>query len=386
MRKVITTVIMIFVILALIGACDDCDGCDSGCGSSCETSSCESKYEGEITLKIHTYNDSVITAKGDRDSNNSKNIVKYNGQYHTFGEYVPTKRTGYTFGGLYYKIGSQYNYIMSGEEYGYNIDYDELYKIKNKEVLDVYESWNAINYSVKYVANEMDTYYIIYDYYVGSVIELSQNVENVFNRNTSSRKQVIGYTAYYYDKNNELVEFDWAFGGSFNETLISHFENMNYTNGGIITVKQKLLADKVKVELNFLYSDENGNQIPSKTIQVGYDEDLAKYFSEGVTAKNVEFMGWYLDVSLTQVAPKEISKQYENTPLQLYAKHKEFKSIKVNLQNGNPAVDARIYSDGTLSIDVENGNFYGLSNTTDMKRLPYSAIVDGETYYATYFN
>ena len=394
MRKVITWIIVILVVMWLFGGCDSCGSCNdcSDCSGGCNLvrcdESCKKEYKGKVKFIIHKWDGSEITVEGKRESDKKDTMINFVGDNQTFGNYTPYKRVGYMFGGLYYTKNGQSKTVLDYDSY-YDItevNFQRLWEIKDGETVDLYETWHKRVYEVRYVSSTNSNYYTTYSYNIDSNIELSQNIQYIFSTEAHDRKTLVGYTAFYTSKENELVEFEWTFGGKIDEALIvNHFENTLYTNNCVISVKQNWVADKVKVELNFLYVDGNDNQILPKEITVGYDEDLTKYFTEEVTAQNVEFMGWYLDSTLTTPAPKEISKDYETTPLQLYAKHKEFKSIKIDLQNGNPPVDARVYSDNTISIDMGNNYFYGLSDTTSMKKLPYAVLVEGETYYATYY-
>ena len=405
MRKFITWVLIILGALWLLGSCDGCGGCDdcsggcdltSGCESCVDLDACEKQYKGEITMNIHKYDGTILTIKGNRERGKKNCIINNSGEYETFGSYTVPERIGLRFEGLEYKDeNGNYKTLLDSNQY---ISYNYLWRIKDKSEIDVYERWSNIYYRVCYVtsAGQFGSYRLDFDYYIGSQIEFTNSVENVFNSESHPRKTQVGYTAYYVDINGKTVEFPWVFGQTFNETHIAHFENVRY--GEKILIKANWVSDTVKVELNFNVTDGNdvGNVV--KTLTVGYDEDLSKYFGEYVNVQNRQFFGWYLDEDLTAKAPKEISANYKDTPLKLYAKHLEFKEIYIDLQDGKGAKEARAYEDGTFLIKNDSGvyaieipgtkdgkQFYGLSLDPQVeKRTLYGAIIPSGTYYAIY--
>ncbi len=381
MGKVVTTILIILGLIWLGGGCEDCGdcsgGCDLGCGSCFECS--EPVYNGKITLNIHKWDGSVVTVKGHRDSNKSGSIFNYSNEQSTFGSYNHGKRIGYKFGGLYYTRGSSKKYIMSSSN---SIYYDTLSRIEDDQEIEVYETWNAIDYPVTYITNDgllkLEQYYTI-----GETIEFTQDVQNVYNTELNDRRQVTGYTAYYTDANQQLHEFEWTFGGTLTESLISIYDELPYINDlSNIFVKQNWISDTVKVEFNYGY----GNLEP-EVITVEYDANLVKYFLDKVDTENREFFGWYIDSAFTTKAPTEIGKEYTTTPLKLYAKHMEFKMIYVDFQDGKSAVEARVYEDGTLSVntDKDGKDFYGLSDDpASYSRISYAGLTQGQKYYAIY--
>ena len=402
MREFITTVLVILGILFLIGSCEDCSGgCDlnDGCASSCSScaSACEKQYKGEITLNIHKYDESILTIKGQRERGKKNCIINNSGDYETFGTYSVPKRVGFTFDGLVYYDEDGYSKELLS--YGKYINYSNLWKIKDKKVIEVYEKWNPIEYRVTYVTNQglNSSYYTDYYYSIGEEIEFTQLIDNVFKRDYDERKQINGYVAYFENVNGEFVEFPWSFNQTFDENIANCYEDVRFGELRIF-VKANWLADKVKVELNFNYSDGNDNVVAPKILVVGYDEDLSKYFSEYVSAPNRQFMGWYVDEELTAKAPKQISKNYETTPLKLYAKHLEFKTIYIDLQDGKGAKDARAFEDGTFLIKDSNGAYtieipeqkdgaflYGLSLSIGGQVVrDYEKILENATYYTRY--
>ncbi|MBO5851135.1 MAG: hypothetical protein J6R29_02245 [Clostridia bacterium] len=398
MRKVITWILIIIGVLWLFGGCDGCNDC-SDCSGGCnlvrcdEMDSCEKQYKGKVKLIIHKWDGSEIVVEGTRDSSKKNYIVKYIDDNQTFGTYLPDERVGYRFVGLYYyNENSNSKYILDNGSTTY-VNFEQLWRIKDGATVDVYESWNTNVYSVDFVTSTNSNYYTTYSYYIGSNIELSSSIQNVFSSEINDRKQNVGYTAYYTNKNNEPVEFEWTFGGEFNEEIIEHFENMHYTNNGKLKVKQNWVADKVRVEFNYCYGDGLDTQIYPRELAVGYDEDLTKYFTDVVTDENREFFGWYLDEAYEIKAPKEIGKEYETVALKLYAKHLTFKEIKIDLLDGKGPISARVYEfkngeQPTLSINipqVAGKIFRGLSNVPqDNGALYYAGIEAGKTYYLSY--
>ena len=376
MGKFVSTALTILFFIWIINGCGSCLGCD-GCNGCSDCS--DPVYTGTITLNIHTWDDETIVAKGNRESGKKNCIYNSTGDYTTYGKYKPDTRIGYQFNGLYYLDGSRMIYLMDYEGY---IDYYNLTRIKDKSTIEVYESWNKKSYTVYYVLNSNQEYTLSYGYNIENAILYDMSIESFFNQELNDRKTVTGYTAYYIDVNNQLKEFNWKFEGTFNESIISHYDNILYTQPDALFVKQHVVSDTVKVELNF-----NCNGISSKTLTVGYDEDLNKYFTDEVQSSELEFFGWYTDVSFNNKVPTEIGKEYESTPLKLYAKVLQFKTIYVDLRDGNSPVEVRAYTDGTYSIDFNKPNkiFYGLSpNPESLSRLEYNYLTSGQTYYASY--
>ena len=404
MRKFITWVLIILGALFLLGSCDGCDGCDdcsggcdltSGCESCVDLDACEKQYKGEITMNIHKHDGTVLTIKGNRERGKKNCIINNSGEYETFGSYTVPKRAGYTYDGLEYYGPNGYVDLYYGDKY---INYNALWKIKDGSEIDVYENWDAKVYYVAYRSSNDFGALQRFNYAVGSEILLGSDISNVFNYDANDRKTLIGYTAYYKDRSGQEQTFEWTFGGKFNENHVALFEDNSGTINSEIIVRANWLADTVKVELNFNVTDgvDVGNVV--KTLTVGYDEDLSKYFGEYVNVPNRQFFGWYLDEDLTAKAPKEISAAYKDTPLKLYAKHLEFKEIYIDLQDGKGAQPARAYEDGTFLIKNNSGvyaieipgtkddkQFYGLSlDPQDERRTLYGAIIASGTYYATY--
>lgn len=383
MKRIITILICISFILLLCN-CASVYG-ENGC-SSLPLTSCSQDYKGEVTFRIHKWDDSIVNAKGIREPGKTGSIISSNGEYETFGSYKIDARVGFTFSGLQYLSNDgYYREVMDYRKY---INYENLWTITNGSVVDVYEKWTPIEYRVTYVSDgNEDANTITYEssYFVGDQILLTNDIEAVLAKNARPRKNIVGYTAFFVSVLNEDVTFEWTFGGKVNETIIKYFNQVQYGSNRIFVIAD-WESEKVKVEFNFNYSDGNDNVIEPKEIEVGYDEDLYKYFGEYVKDQNIEFLGWYLDENLTIVAPQEISDEYKNTPLALYAKHLEFKDIKIDLQDGKSAISARIYKDGTLSIilDKEDSEFLGLSSSPNATKLDYDKIISGKTYYAIY--
>lgn len=381
MGKFVSTALTILFFIWIINGCGSCLGCD-GCNGCSDCS--DPVYTGTITLNIHTWDDETIVAKGNRESGKKNCIYNSTGDYTTYGNYKPDTRIGYQFNGLYYLDGSRMIYLMDYEGY---IDYYNLTRIKDKSTIEVYESWNKKSYTVYYALNSNQEYTLSYGYSIENAILYDMSIESFFNQELNDRKTVTGYTAYYIDVNNQLKEFAWKFEGTFNETIIKHYDDILYTQPDAIFVKQNFVSDTVKVEFNYNYPNKQ-----TKTITVGYDEDLNKYFTDEINDSTIEFLGWYLDANFTTKVPAEISKEFESTPLKLFAKYSEYKTIYIDLQDGTTPVAARIYTDGTLSISIEKEGkiFYGLSSQptspTNFSKLAYSAIINGQTYYATYIN
>ncbi len=385
MKRIVTILICISFILLLCNCASVYD--KSGC-SNLPLTSCSQDYKGEITFKIHKWDESIVSAKGIREPGKTGSMIFSNGEYETFGSYKIDTRVGFTFGGLQYLANDgYYREVMDYRRY---INYENLWTITNGSVVDVYEKWTPIEYRVTYVSDENeDNSELVYNssYYMGDQIVLTEEIEAVLTKKAHPRKKIVGYTAFFTSVLNEDVSFDWTFGGEINENVIKYFNQVQYGSNRIF-IMANWESEKVKVEFNFNYSDGNDNVIEPKVIEVGYDENLSKYFSEYVKDQSVEFFGWYIDENLTILAPQEIGDEYKNTPLSLYAKHLEFKAIQIDLQDGKSPLKVRIYEDGTLSVnlDKEDKKFLGLSASQNLVKLEYEKIISGKTYYAIYSN
>ncbi|MBR5439460.1 MAG: hypothetical protein IKV61_04510 [Clostridia bacterium] len=406
MRKIITWILIIIGVMWFFGGCDSCGGCDDcsggcdltrGCDSGCSVDSCEKEYKGEITMNIHRNDGSVLVVKGNREYGKKNTIFNNSGDYETFGNYTIPERVGYNFGGLEYTDVNGYSRTLLSNS-GY-INYENLWKIKDKSTIEVYERWNAIYYRVSYVtsAGQFGSYRQDADYCMGSQIVLDSNIQEVFNSESHPRKTQVGYTAYFENNNGDTVELPWTFDQTFNESHIEYFKNVKYGDKKIF-VKANWVSDTVQVKLHFKYKDGNDIDEIEQTLTVGYDEDLTKYFEEYVDAPKRQFFGWYLDEAFEASAPREISASHANTPLVLYAKHLEFKEIYIDLQDGNGPRLARAYEDNetfliqdskgayTIQIPEKSGKlFYGLSlNPQEEERTLYVDIIESGTYYPTY--
>ena len=163
----------------------------------------------------------------------------------------------------------------------------------------------------------------------------------------------------------------------------------------------EFLPNKVNVRFNYNYNDL------SPTIkQVGYNENLDKYFDE-IKNEDIkyDFFGWYEDFNLTSKHEKEIDAYYEKdgNVLDLYAKVKQYKDIKVNLGDGNGPIDAKVYASYTYSSTKEEGmvnivpqapegkTFIGWCDNEDgLGRLDtsvydlFTLMKSGKTYYPVY--
>ena len=162
MKKFITTIlIIIFACFPIIF-----NGCKDGGNTSFY--SCKKEYTGNVTLKIHKWNNEVVTANGHRNIEKNDGIITHNGSYFTFGSYKVDDRIGYTFGGLKYNDGYSDKFIMTSNK---DINHRNLWEIENNRKVDVEEYWIPINYKVDYVTNigeeKVEKYYNI-----GAVIEL----------------------------------------------------------------------------------------------------------------------------------------------------------------------------------------------------------------------
>ncbi len=405
MKKLVSTILVL--ILSLSAGC-----LFIGCATP--------SYYGDITFKIHFENGDVQTVKGSRSYSENFIVVQAeNGGFATLRGYNFNK-PGYKLNGLYYYAGKKdKKCLMNFQEF----DMKLLYSFKDGKTIDLYEETTKLEYSVYYyVGNEP---YVHIDYEYGDEIVLTDRLQQAIAVATPERHYVGGWDVEFWESSYGRTPQNrgdtWTFGTTFSKTQDQMFvyddlykDSIWDTEGGgiervwvkdywyALNVTAVFKPNNVNVRFNYNYLN-----VAPQVKKVGYSENLDDYFSE-VKQEGVklDFFGWYKEPYFETEFNEEISEFYEQdgNVLDLYAKVKEYKDIKVDLGDGNGVIDAKVYAPHTYS----NGNseesfvsatpqapsgkyFIGWSENEDgSQRLDtgvnslYSLMESGKTYYAVY--
>ena len=372
-------VIMIIVLMILSGSCGDCgacDGCDScdggGCSSCSSCESCDDGYSrderyyfdenyGEITLKIHRADGTLLELKGDRNTSNPNSLF-----YVSAGEYrirglSYSEDVGYEYE-LYIKMDNT-TYKFYDENNGVNTVYNKrlMYYHKNGSVVEVTEERRIIRYNVAYVielGNKREQ--LDYIYSVGDTV-MTQEIQDKLG-------QVFGGTRYEF--NGFVVDGTTR---TFNTDGVVDKEFIKQFNGSRgIMVRSVSQGQKVKVKLHY-----NLQNVSDEEKLVPFNVNLNTLWEMNLS--NVEFFGWSISPVEELYWTGEIPEKYATETLDLYAVHKTYKEINIQ------GTTARVYNDNTLSISIPNGAM-GLKESMDAKQYfklskLYDYVQEGKTYY-----
>ncbi len=397
MRKFFAIVVLLGAILLTFGTCNSmcgggssgCDlGCSNGCSTGCSSGGCdldtETKYNGDITLKIHTYDGQIITVTGHRDEDVEGYIVsqeetdKY---LSIIKNYSMSTRPGYYFEGLYYVKGTEYCYIF--EKYNltqYSVNRSNLRKIKDGAVIDVYENWKENEFLVEYRVK--GKHFDIHGYSYGDMVEIPSEVTEYINNLNNPKEVLAGWKIVGSDWNSGYEEKEWTLG-LFDANKEALYEGHYY---GLLKVEA--VFESVKVNVKFHYDFESK---PAEVKKVYYDENLSGYFkqrSSSETEEGVEFIGWYLDEARTQKFNGEFDSLYQTETLNLYAKWKYYKTVKIDFKKNIGVKTCKVYEDNTLSLSLPT-DIYGVSESMEtISRINdyYSTMEEGKTYYVVYLS
>ncbi len=379
MKKFIAILLLIVCAIMLV----------SGCGND------RILYYGKVTFNIHTHDGKVITIMGERHANehSEDHIFKLLDNYYDFKrapEYEKPIRKGYYFNGLYYTNENGERYCIFD---GWNgIDEDVICSIKDDSVVDVYEDWGKYYYHFKFIAYDptienSPTYSCSFERQIGeTILESDINFNHFKMEDYQERHGRYTYGGFEYSDgtNTYSWDFDRSLDLEFAEFIYDKFiktiddDNFlgNYENP--VNVYIKWVPDNVNVIFNY------GDLANPREQAVPFNSELNEYFN--IDQTNVEFFGWYLDEDLQQLKPSELPDT--NEVVELYASYKRFKSIKIDLRDGNGEQDARVYEDETISLQTPQDKIllgFSASKFSSARINNFHQNAEeGNTYYAVY--
>ena len=381
----IKTVVIIFILLVMLGSCEDCgfscgggcDGCDS-CSVSCdgcddctdEGPQIDGRYKfdphyGKITLKIRKVDGSFIEYSGVRNVGKTDSLI-----YSSSNNYG----TIYKIKGLDYSSEVGYNYSlhinMDGTTYKF---YDEqegindifnnrlLYYHKDGAVVELEERRTYIDYHAEYVI-ELNgrSERVTHNYHVGDTI-LFQQLQDAVSRVFSGTRYT--FNGFVIDGTSTALDttgvVDADFIGLFN---------------GKTNIRFKAVAQGQMVNVKLHY---NMSGVQDELKQVPFNVNLNSLW--GLSIDKLEFLGWSTSSTEFNQFTGVIPEQYVSETLELYAVHKFYKEITIDGQT------VRVYDDNTLSIKKPT-NALGLKESqTATQYLRFSRVYDfvqeGKTYY-----
>ena len=374
---------------------------------------------GEITFVIHYANGNVKSIKGTRSLGDKDDLLAQakKGNFATLRGYE-IDNPGYVTKLYYYPKKNKKQLFLDATTFNTTL----YHSFKDGKTIDLYEETYQRQYSVYYyIGNEP---YIHENYYYGDDIVITDMMKQELavatpNRHYAGEWKVTFWKSQYGDTPKDR-DYTWTFDTKFSTEQDEMFvyedtwkDSIWYTDSGIqriwlndywiaIDVTAVFKPNKVNVRFNYNY-----NGLSPTVKQVGYNENLDGYFEE-VKQEDLkyDFFGWYKDSNLTIKHNNEIDAYYEQDGniLDLYAKVKQYKDIKVNLGDGKGFIDAKVYSPYISSTNgyeesvvnivpqAPTGKYFiGWSENEDgSKRLDtskydlFTLMESGKKYYAVY--
>ncbi len=380
MGKIITAIVVIFILLVMSGTCEDCgcgvscgDGCDGcdGCGSceSCEDCS-ESKRDeryyfdshyGEITLKIHKADGTTVELSGTRDSSDPNSIFYYRDYKYRIRGLSYADDLGY-FYSLSIKMDSTI-YRFYDEDNGVSTIFGNrlMYYHKDGSTIDLYETRSEITYSVNYMIELNGVREQVYcNYTIGKTI-LKDEIQNAIDRVFSGSRY--DFNGFVIDGTKKLFDTE----GEVDRDFILQFGTKTS-----ITVKAVAQGQKVNVKLHY-----NLSGVEDEVRQVPFNIALDSLWD--LPIDKLEFLGWSISPTEFIKWTGEIPEKYVTETLNLYAVHKFYKEITIDGQA------AKVYEDNTLSINIPN-NAMGLKENVSATQYfkfskLYDVVQEGKNYY-----
>ncbi len=361
------------------------------------TSACTVGLQGNVTITINYLDGTKTTITGHRKFDKTGD-----------SESIYTKMSS----ALRYSTDEVGKVVVYEYKDGANFNTESVYQFENGKKIELFQKLENKRYQVRFYAicpESTNSQTFDKFYYYGDELRLEEEIENLLTFETTP----INFDRYHFEKwqivkfenNNQVLSYDFNFGGTINEQYDSYFEEAKVKNeygNYIIYVKALYKVDTYNVVLNFEHDGVKKLNTPVQPVTLEVPFNATNFgwseFKYYVKEENIEFEYFSTDINEKISLPTVMDASFNGITVNLYAFWTRYKVIKIDFLNGKGPIDVYVYEEkyensyriNPIVIDrnaVQGKTLIGFTTERDgYSRIlnMYETCVEGVTYYPIY--